>query len=488
MSKRRPRRAALAAASLLVLTAGCGLHSDVKRGLAATTGQPAATTDAAGNPVPLPSGTAPGALGAPGQAATPGEPSGSEAIGGSALTPSSGPLVPDRSGGAGAGSTLFSGKDNTMGITRDKIVFCVHAALTYGQAFNTTPDEFNVHWQEVNSKGGIFGRKVDVTYENDNYSPDTAVQAATACRAKNPFFLLGGIGFDQIPAVRNYAEKMHLPYLHHSATVRGSEGLKYSFSASPTVERVGDAFAAVTAARFKGKKVGIIGRDSPNWEPGTAGYRAGAKKYGFTIVAESKVTASQGNYLNEILNMKNHGAEVVFTWENALANTEIVKQATAQQYRPGWVVFGANLMSQTLGSDGLNPPLVGAAMNSPYSYRSYGGGFASYASDMREFEAEYKKWKPNVDLSGVSGDLLFWNWAAQKGFETLLRACGKDCNRNRFIDTFTTFKGSATPSGCAADFSGDGHHGSDKVDYIEAFTAPSGKVDFRPFKHCVGPG
>ena len=502
MPSRRHRNAGLTplvAALSLLLTAACGLHSDVQRSLDGG-GSAAPAVDANGNAVApqdgaaaAPGGTAPGSdgttvtgpAGAPGSVAGPGaQQPGSTTSGATAA-----PGAP----GAGAGpaapaprTQLFSGKDDVVGISADTITFCVHAALTYGRAFNTTPDEFNVHWQEVNAKGGIFGRKVQVTYENDNYSPTTAVEAATACREKNPFFLLGGIGFDQIPAVRNYAERTKTPYIHHSATVQGSQGLKYSFTSSPTVERVGDGFAALTAERFRGKKVGIIGRDSANWEPGTAGYRAGAKKYGFTIVAEAKVPASKGNYTDEILKMKNAGAEVVFTWENALTNIQIVRQALAQNYRPGWVVFGANLMSQTLDGDALQPPLVGAAMNATYSYRSYGGAFAAYASDMKQFEAEYAKWKPDVDLSGVSGDLLFWNWTAQKGLEALLRACGKDCTRNRFIDTFTTFKGAATPAGCPADFSGDGHHGSDRVDYIEAFRAPTGKVDFRPLKHCVG--
>jgi ABC-type branched-subunit amino acid transport system substrate-binding protein len=363
----------------------------------------------------------------------------------------------------------------------------VHAALTYGQAFQTTEADFNVHWNEVNSKGGIFGRKVEVTYENDNYTASDAVVAAQACADKNPFVLLGGIGYDQIPAVRNFAEKHHILYLHHSAPAKGSQGLKYSFTALPTVERMGDAFAAVTGLRFKGKKVGIIGRDSANWQPGTDAFKAGAKKYGFTIVAESKVAPSKGNYTDDILNMKNHGAEVVFTWDNALDNTQIVKQAKAQAYNPNWVVFGVNLMSQTLGEDAMNPPLVGAAMNAAYSYGNYTGNFAQYADDMKQFEAEYKKWRPNTDLSGISGDLLFWNWAAQKGMEVMLRKCGKDCNRNAFVDTFTTFKGVTSSSGCPTDFSGDGHHGSVYADFIETYRAPSGKIDFRPIKHCVRP-
>ncbi len=173
---------------------------------------------------------------------------------------------------------LWTGADNTKGITSNSITMCAHAALTYGAAFNTTKDDFNVYWSAVNDAGGIFGRKVDVTYENDNYTPTDAITAATNCEAKNPFMLIGGIGFDQIPAVRNWAEDHKMLYLHHAATVKGSEGKKYSFTALPTVEKLGEAFGELALQKYKGKKIGIIHRDSVNWDPGYDAFKSPTRR------------------------------------------------------------------------------------------------------------------------------------------------------------------------------------------------------------------
>ncbi|MEY2424865.1 MAG: branched-chain amino acid transport system substrate-binding protein, partial [Actinomycetota bacterium] len=221
-------------------------------------------------------------------------------------------------------STLFKANEDSIGITKNSITLCAHAALTYGAAFNTSDADLNVFWSAINDAGGIYGRKVSVTYENDNYEPDTAVAAATACKQKNIFFLLGGIGFDQIPAVRNWAEANRMLYIHHTATSQGTANQRFSFTALPTTEKMGEMFAELLAARYKGKTVGIIKRNSPNWEPGVTGFKALAKKYGIKIVAERAVEKNQGSYTQELLAMRD--ADVVWLWENALAATQIVKQ------------------------------------------------------------------------------------------------------------------------------------------------------------------
>jgi hypothetical protein len=170
---------------------------------------------------------------------------------------------------------LFTPGEDTIGLTPTKMTMCAHAALSFGKAFNATPEDFNVFWTALNAEqNGINGRKVEVTYENDNYQAQQAVTAATACNAKKPFILLGGIGFDQIPAVRNYAEQAHVLYLHHTATIQGTQGQKYSFTELPTVERTGEAFAQLAASKYKGKKIGIIERDSANWSPGAEAFQA----------------------------------------------------------------------------------------------------------------------------------------------------------------------------------------------------------------------
>ena len=480
----------IAAATMLVL-AGCSRAPAAPKilsqdGTQATTGTDGATT-------PGSSMASPGASPKPGTSTS----------GPSTITPGTGPgaTTPGTGPGGGAGNPnapdptyadtktkLFTPKENRIGITSNQITMCAHAALTYGAAFNTTADDFNVYFSALNDAGGIFGRKVVVTYENDNYTAADAVKAATACAAKNPFILIGGIGFDQIPAVRNFVEQRHILYFHHTATLRGTAGQKYSFSELPTVERMGEAYAQLAHLKFQGKRIGIIERDSPNWSPGTDSFKALAKTYGLNIVKDVKVVDKQANYTDAILAMKNAKAEVVFGWENALNATELITQAKRQLYSPNWLFFGVNLMSQTLKDDALTPPLIGAVMYTPYSYGDYTGPFAPYANDMKLFEAQYKKYRPNTKLKGVGGDLLFLNWVGQKALAQQLQMCGKDCTRNRFIDTIKSYNMTPTTSACTIDFvHSDGYHGSNRLNFIEAYKSPSGQVNFRNFKSCVGP-
>jgi hypothetical protein len=107
---------------------------------------------------------------------------------------------------------------------------------------------------------------------------------------------------------------------------------------------------------------------------------------------------------------------------------------------------------------------------------------------MKLFEAQYAKYDPGVDLGGVGGDLLFLNWTAQKAFYAQLLACGPDCSRNRFIDTIQSYNKVPTSSGCRIDFStGDGHHGSAGLNFMQTYRAPGGDVNWRNTSMCVMP-
>ena len=388
---------------------------------------------------------------------------------------------------AAPATRLFTDKEDTIGLTKDSITLCAHAALTYGAAFNTGVDDLKVYFDAINAEqGGIHGRKVTITYENDNYDPQTAVQAATTCKAKNPFMLLGGIGFDQIPAVRNWAENERMLYVHHTATVKGAEGKQFSFTPLPTTEKMGEIFGELVAARYAGKKIGIIKRNSPNWEPGVEAFKAIAEKHGVKIVAERAVQASKGNYIEDILAMSNAGADMVWAWENALATTEIIKQAKAQRYSPTWLAFPFNLTSQTLGDDALSPKMIGIAMFTAYSHNDLGGPFAPYADDMREFQRQYARYRPSADLDGVAGDLLFLNWTAMKALHQQLLECGPDCTRNRLVDVMINYKKRPTSSACEIDHTrGNNRQGGYFVNVMETYRAPDGNVNWRNTDTCV---
>lgn len=437
----------------------------------------AAPTGAAGGPA---KGTArPGSGGAGTAAPAGGAPTGGGTSGGTAEGNAAAPVD------APGDPQLFAGDLNTRGITADSIRLCGHAALTYGPAFNATADDFNVYYSAINDAGGVHGRKITATYENDDYKPATARQAAEACKAKNPFMILGGIGFDQIPTVRNWAEENKELYFHHIATVKGTEGKQYSYTTQPTVERVGKAFGELTAQRFKNKKIGVLYRNSEFWQPGFDAYKAEAAAKGFTIVQAVGVEQNQANYTQALIALRNAGAEVVFGWENTLALTQMVAQAKAQGWSPQWIAFPFNLTSQTLGDDAMTPPMVGLASWPGYSKGDYSGPFAAYANDMKEFEAQYAKYRPGTDIGGAAGDLLWLNWVEQKRLVALLQACGPNCTRNHLVGMLQRGYQATTAPTCPLDFSGGKRDGSGGLlNTMETYRAPNGKVNWRSPELC----
>ncbi|MDQ1704106.1 MAG: branched-chain amino acid transport system substrate-binding protein [Frankiaceae bacterium] len=383
---------------------------------------------------------------------------------------------------------LYTGADDTIGLTPSSLRICAHAALTYGAAFNISASDLDVFWSNVNDQGGIFGRKVQTNYQNDNYDPGTAVQAAQTCKDWNTFLLLGGIGFDQIPAVRQWAEQNHELYLHHIATIEGSAGLRYSFSSLPTVEQVGTWFGQLAVKQFAGKKVGILYRQSSNWTPGVDTFKKVLQAAGMQVVGSYGVTINQGNYTQELAQLHTAGAQVVFAWENALSEIEMIKQAQGQNWHPAWLVNGFNIITNTLGSTALDQQLWSPAEWEAYDPGYYGGGFASYASEIHEFERQYKKYDSGADLSGDGGDLLFLNWESQKGLYDLLTACGPQCTRNKVAGLLLAGWNKPSPPNCPTNFgrTSDHHHGGYLFSVLHAIKDPNGRANFVPLQRCIG--
>ena len=391
---------------------------------------------------------------------------------------------------------LFSGSQETVGVTNNSIQLCAHAALTFGPAFNIGASDLNVFWQMVDDpsddpyphtagQAGIYNRQIlnpttsppspGINIQDDGYQPSKAVQAAQACEGQpgGDFFLLSGIGFDQIPAVRVWAEQNHMLYIHHIATAQGTAGLQYSFTMLPTLETVGRQFGQYYLTHMKGLKIGIIERNSSNWSPGIVTFKQTLAAAGEqnNIVADDQVTNNQSEYPQQITDMRTHGAQVVFIWENALAADEIIQQSANQGFNPKWLMFPFNLTLYTLNSSGVDTSQMFAMAPWP-AYTcpaqrpaNYFGGNTAYQEEVQKFEAEYAKRDPNANLCGDGGDLLFGTWEAWKQTAQLLVDCGPSCTRDGIAGLMLHGYQSQVGSNCPVDFSGgDGHHGGSGED------------------------
>jgi ABC-type branched-subunit amino acid transport system substrate-binding protein len=326
----------------------------------------------------------------------------------------------------------------------------------------------------LNEHGGIWGRKVTMTYQDDGYQPSRAVTAAQQC-ADTPggiFMLLGGIGFDQIPAVRIWAEQHHMPYIHHIATQAGTAGLRYSYTMLPTLEQVGVSFGQYYLSRDAGVPIGIIYRNSSNWDPGRITFENTLKAagQGASIVDEESVNNNQGDYSAEIIKLQSKGAKVVFIWENALAAENIIQQAHNQSYNPKWLLFPFNLTLKTLDQAGVDTSQMDGIVPWP-AYTCNASNlpeYSAYRAELREFEAAYARYDSGANLCGDGGDLLFGAWEAWKQIGDLLTQCGRDCTRNRLVGLMLNGYHATIGATCTVDFrGGDGHHSVTGEDFYK---------------------
>jgi branched-chain amino acid transport system substrate-binding protein len=447
-----------------------------------------------------PSGTTQGKAVAPGPAAGPAttiSTAGAPTLSGTTTTGSTNPSTANaavfgpHAGSASTSSSsfhdsnLFNAKANLRGITSNTVTVCGHAPLTLGYAINTKPEDELVFWNYLNANGGIYGRKFNVTLEDDQYTATGGVPAAQKCAAKNPFMIFGALGSDVIPPVRQWAEQNKELYLYGFTVRAGSEKFRYSFTNTISSEDLSSVIADLASDKLPGKKVGIVWRNSSNFQPARDRFIAEVKKRGGDVVADVPVAQNQGSYSQEILTLQQKGAEVVYVLEDAFTQLAIIRQGKSQQYNPHWMVFGFNVQTKGLGNDALNPPLMGSNLAPPYECHHFTGPYASYGAEIKVFEAAYAKYSPNTDLCGIAGDVAWQSWVEFKNMAGLFVACGRDCTRNRFAGVMESGYAGTTGAACAVNFSGDGHHGGFRADLFEAYAVSSGNAGWRPIRRCV---
>ncbi|MCA1832098.1 MAG: ABC transporter substrate-binding protein [Actinomycetota bacterium] len=395
--------------------------------------------------------------------------------------------------GSPPAADLYHGNDDITGINfqTKTITLCGHAALTFGPAFNIGAEDLNVFWSYLNAHGGIDGWKFNVAWKDDGYDPGKAVAAAQACMDSGAFEILGGIGFDQIPAVRSWAESHSQLYVHHIVTTAGSQGRRYSFTALPSEEQMGAWAGQYAVKHFSGKRVGILWRESPNWQSGHDLFKKVVHDCScMTIVGDYPVAKNQGSYTSELTTLKNTDrADVVFAWENALATIEMIDQAQKQDFHPDWIVFPFNLelfsLDSPQGSFTDGPKLHGVAAWDAYVPHYYGDGFASYKSAMQEFEEQYAWAKNNGPTNAEGNDLLFLAWEGFAGLRDFFKMCLPECTRNRMAGIMLTYH-KKLPEYCDVDFTRlDGHHAGWKANVFETFRAEDGHLAWRPDERCV---
>lgn len=167
--------------------------------------------------------------------------------------------------------------------------------------------------EEINAKGGVLGKKIEVITEDDGGDPRTAALAAQRLSTRGVIAVIGTYGSAVTEATQNiYDEAKIIQIANGSTAIRLTEkGLKYFFRTCPRDDE--QAKVAVQAIQKLGTKKLAILHDNSTYAKGLAEETRGLlKDKGVEIVFFDALTPKEQDYTAVLTKMKSVQPDMVF--------------------------------------------------------------------------------------------------------------------------------------------------------------------------------
>jgi len=278
-------------------------------------------------------------------------------------------LVAAACGGSSSKSTSSSTANTSgtnmasaPGITATTITIGSHQPLTGPAApgYSEIAPASTAMFKYVNAHGGVFGRTINYTYEDDGYNPaNTATVVRKLVLQDNVFAIFNGLGTPTHEAVLSFLQTEKVPDLFVASGCDcwdnpSQDPETFGFQTDYTIE--GKILASYEQAHYKGEKVGYLFQNDDFGQGGVKGFDQEIP--GSDVVARQSYDATAaglGNGLgNQVSAIKAAGAKVVML-DTIPAATALTLLAAAEiGYSPVWV----------LSSVGGDPPTMAGLLSS----------------------------------------------------------------------------------------------------------------------------
>ena len=164
---------------------------------------------------------------------------------------------------------------------------------------------------ELNAKGGVLGKKVEVITEDDGGDPRTSALAAQRLSTQGIVAVVGTYGSAVCEASQNIFDEAKIVQIANGSTaIRLTEkGLKYFFRTCPRDDEQAKV-AAATIEKLKVKKIAIL-HDNTTYSKGLADETKGLLK-GIEVVFYDALTPGERDYTAILTKLKAAQPDAVF--------------------------------------------------------------------------------------------------------------------------------------------------------------------------------
>jgi branched-chain amino acid transport system substrate-binding protein len=254
---------------------------------------------------------------------------------------------------------LHAGADE-IGVSSDTILFGQAAALEGSSSAlgRGMRQGILAAFAEINARGGVHGRKLELISRDDGYDPDrSAAQTIKLIEEDKVFALIGAVGTPTTTATVPIAKAKNVPFigpftgagflrapdLHNVVNIRASYGAE------------AEAWIKHLTEDLHIKSIAIFYQDDSYGRDGLAGVKLALEKRGMELTAEGtfeRNTKAVGSAMRTLKRAEPEAVVMVGTYGPC---AEFIKLARKSGFNPVFVnisFVGANALAKELGPEG----------------------------------------------------------------------------------------------------------------------------------------
>ena len=313
-----------------------------------------------------------------------------------------------------------------LGVTEKEIRLGSVLPLQSGLSAGATQyrDGLDAYFKWVNANGGINGRKVVWSAENDSYNPQQAVAAVKKLVDRDEVFaIVGTLGTTNTLAMLPFLKQRGVPLLgplgsHPSINEPEDRNV---FPMSPMGPAHGRSLAQFANENLKAKKIAVFYQDDQYGKELLSGAKKYAAENGMTVVGEAAYVPSDVDVSAQVLTLSK-------TQPDAVLMAVIPKQGALFLQAAQRIGFKSAFLAPQLMADPVALQLGGDAVNGLYMnvYVAHESMSTPAVKEATDILAKYAPQSPPGywAFAGMSGAKMF-HIAAQK--------VGKDLTREKLI-------------------------------------------------------
>ena len=192
---------------------------------------------------------------------------------------------------------------------------------------------------EINAKGGLLGKKVELIVRDDESNPAKgAVAARELVQREKVAALFGGLDTPVSLAIVPFANQTKVPFMGVWAAgtpiTRNGAAENYAFRVSAVDELVDNALVDYSVAKYQVKKPGMILINNPWGESNEKGLKAALAAKNIPYAGIEKFETNDVDVVPQLTRLKEAGADALYLVANVAPSSQVVKSLD----RMGWNV------------------------------------------------------------------------------------------------------------------------------------------------------